>query len=172
MEQFNLQAAKILVVDDNPINIEVVFGSLGEEFDVYMANAGEKALRLCDKKHFDLILLDIDLPGISGLDVCKKLNLDENTRDIPVIFITAYEDEESEIACWEAGCVDFIKKPINQITLKKRVDAHLRLKLQSDLLRRSANTDGLTSQYLMYSCHDRYRPLQTIQRPLWPFEGR
>ncbi|AVT12783.1 diguanylate cyclase [Paracidovorax avenae] len=134
----------VLVVDDQPANIRILHALLGEEFDIRMATSGEDALRLIHHSPPDLILLDIEMPGMSGYDVCRQLKAAEDTLHIPVIFITAHDTPEDESLCFRVGAVDFIRKPINPEVAKARVRTHARLKRQSDLLRDLAFVDGLT----------------------------
>lgn len=135
---------RILVVDDQPVNIRVMHLALASEHDVFMATCGEQALSFCAKTPPDIVLLDVEMPGMNGLEVCRRLKQDKDTRSIPIIFVTSHQGQEEETACWEAGGVDFVSKPVNPMTLRKRVQAHLTLKFQADLLRELAFIDGLT----------------------------
>ncbi|RAR71593.1 response regulator receiver modulated diguanylate cyclase [Paracidovorax anthurii] len=134
----------VLLVDDQVTNIRMLHALLGEEFDIRMATSGDDALRLIHSAPPDLILLDIQMPGMSGYEVCRQLKASEDTRHIPVIFITAQNTPEDESLCFRVGAVDFIAKPINPEVAKARVRTHARLKRQSDLLRDLAYVDGLT----------------------------
>lgn len=144
MELFNCNVANVLVVDDQVSNIQLVYQVLHNDYNVYMARSGVEALELIKTQQPDIILLDVYMPELSGLELCCILKDDPICRDIPIIFITSFTDPAQEVACWEAGGVDFIQKPINQLTLSRRVKAHLTLKFQADALKRSANLDGLT----------------------------
>lgn len=136
--------ARLLVVDDQPINIRALHEVFSADHDVFMATSGEQALAFCRETPPDLVLLDVVMPQMDGLEVCRALKLDPETASIPVIFVTSLDDPQGEAACWDAGGVDFITKPINAQTVRNRVRAHLTLKQQSDLLRRMAWIDGLT----------------------------
>jgi diguanylate cyclase (GGDEF)-like protein len=136
--------ARLLVVDDQPINVRVIRRIFADQHDVFMACNGEDALNACAKVIPDLVLLDVEMPGMDGLEVCRRMKDSNQTHDIPVIFVTARQAPEEETICWEVGCVDFICKPYNAVTLYNRVSAHLKLKFQSDQLREIAFTDGLT----------------------------
>ncbi len=136
--------AQLLVVDDQPINIRILHQIFAAEHDVFMATSGEQALAFCEKTPPDLVLLDVVMQGLSGLEVCAALKQQPETASIPVIFVTALDHPEEEAACWKAGGVDFITKPINAQTTRNRVRAHLTLKYQSDMLRQLAWIDGLT----------------------------
>lgn len=135
---------KLLVVDDQRINILVLNELFREDCDVFMATSGEQALQVCRAQLPDLVLLDVQMDGIDGYEVCRRLKADAETRDIPVIFITAQGGEADEVRGLQLGAVDFIAKPINPIIVRARVQTHLTLKLQSDILRSMALLDGLT----------------------------
>lgn len=135
---------RILIVDDQPVNIRVLHQVFRGEFEVLMATSGEQAISLCQEQRPDIVLLDVVMPGLSGHDVCRRLKADPDTRDIPVIFVTSQNQDGDEALGFEIGAVDFITKPINPIIVSARVRTHLALKLQSDLLRTIAMNDGLT----------------------------
>ncbi len=135
---------KLLIVDDQPINIQVLNQIFAPDHQVFMATSGEQAVQLCASKQPDLVLLDIMMPGMDGYAVCKRLKADPLTQDIPVIFVTATNDEVAEARGLNAGAVDFISKPISPKIVRARVKTHITLKAQSDLLRSWAYMDGLT----------------------------
>lgn len=136
--------SKILIVDDHPINIQVLYQAFSADYDVCMAISGKQALDVSHSQHPDLILLDVEMPDMNGFEVCEKLKASADTWDIPIIFVTAHIDEETETRCFNEGAVDFISKPINRNTVRARVKTHLLLKSQSDLLRQLVYLDGLT----------------------------
>ena len=137
-------APRLLVVDDQPTILQQVHHCFTPDFEVFIATDGEQALARAGLIDPDLILLDVAMPGLTGLDVCARLKRQSSTKDIPVVFVTAGQGEQEEMACWEAGGADFVGKPINPLTLRKRVEMHLKLKQQAENLRRLALTDGLT----------------------------
>lgn len=126
---------KILVVDDQSINIRLVGDIFKSECDVYMAMEGEQAIAQCLATLPDLVLLDLVMPGIDGYEVCRRLKAQASTKHIPIIFITSQRDEADEALGFELGAVDYVTKPFNQTVLRARVNTHLLLKLQSDRLR-------------------------------------
>lgn len=138
------QQPVILVVDDQPANIQMLYQILQQHYQVLMATSGEQAITVCHDAAPDLILMDVVMPDMDGLEACRKLKEIPGMIDIPLIFLTGLNDQQDENACWEAGCVDFISKPFNVNTLKNRIKVHLTLKRQSDLLRQHAYMDGLT----------------------------
>ncbi len=138
---------KLLVVDDQPINIQALYQAFSADHQVFMATSGEQALALCASKQPDLVLLDVMMPGMDGHEVCRRLKADPATRNLPVIFVTAHNNEAAETLGLELGAVDFISKPINPKIVRARVKTHLTLKAQSDLLREWVYIDGLTGAY-------------------------
>ncbi len=135
---------KILVVDDIPSNVHVLSRILKDDYDIYFATDGMKALDLVQARLPDLVLLDIMMPGMDGYEVCRRIKTDPTTRDIPVIFISAKSEVEDETYGLEVGAIDFITKPISPPIVKARVRNHLLLKRQADLLRALSFIDGLT----------------------------
>jgi signal transduction histidine kinase len=118
----------ILVVDDAPENLGVLFEALKEDYTVIAARNGVRALQLATTPPMpDLILLDIVMPEMDGYQVCVRLKEMDETRSIPVIFLTVLEDVESENHGLSLGAADFIRKPINPTTLHLRVKLHLEL---------------------------------------------
>ena len=141
----SLAKSKILLVDDQPLNIALLQRILSSHYQTSAAQSGEEALLMCETQIPDLILLDIEMAGINGIETCKRLKSNPLTRDIPIIFITSFEEHED--FCWEVGGVDFISKPINQKTVFNRVKVHLTLKLQRDKLLEMVFFDSLTEVY-------------------------
>lgn len=135
---------KLLIVDDQPTNIRVLHELFREDCDVFMATSGKQAIAVCQTQLPDLILLDVVMEGMDGHEVCRRLKADPATQGIPIIFITAQQQESDEVLGLELGAVDFISKPINPTIVRARVRTHLTLKLQNDLLRSMAMMDGLT----------------------------
>lgn len=135
---------KLLVVDDQPINIRIINELFRFDCDMHMATGGEQALAISKSLLPDLILLDIMMAGMDGFEVCRQLKLDPLTAAIPVIFITAKGEESDEALGLELGAVDYISKPLNPIIVRARVKTHLTLKIQGDYLKGLASLDGLT----------------------------
>jgi len=139
-----LNNSVILIVDDEPINTTVIESLLSPFYKTHTTDCGENVLHLCETIKPDLILLDVMLGTMSGLDVCKQLKNHSQYKDIPVIFITAIMDQDDQNRCWQAGAVDFVSKPVYGVTLLNRVKAHLTLKKQADLLKSLCEHDSLT----------------------------
>lgn len=115
----------ILVIDDTPANLLTLGAMLATDFDVQVATTGAEGLALVDIMAPDLILLDIMMPDMDGFETCRRLKESESSRNIPVIFMTARGDPESEARCFAVGAVDFVTKPINLPVLQARINTHL-----------------------------------------------
>ncbi|WP_164549029.1 two-component system response regulator [Amphritea opalescens] len=118
----------LLMVDDVPSNIHVLAQSLQADFDIMIATDGPSALSLIHKERPDLILLDVMMPGMDGYEVCKQLQLDSATSHIPIIFVTAKSESDSEEHGLQLGAVDYITKPFTVSVVRARVNTHLKLK--------------------------------------------
>ena len=127
----------LLIVDDEPLNIELLAHMLGLEFEILVATNGDDALDKATRFLPDLILLDVAMPGLDGYEVCRLLKGAESTRDIPVIFITVMEGENFEKKALELGAADFIVKPMNPALVRLRVNNNVKTKLYRDQLRLS-----------------------------------
>ena len=138
---------KLLVVDDQPINIQVMHQLFGGDYQVFMATSGAQALAICLANPPDLVLLDIVMPGMDGFEVCTQLKANDATCNIPIIFVTAHTDAAQETHGLSLGAVDFIAKPVNPAVVRARVKTQLTLKFQSDLLRKLVFLDGLSGVF-------------------------
>lgn len=120
---------QICVTDDEPVIAEVLCEGLrAHNFDAVEAHCGEDALNLCKKGGIDLILLDINMPGVDGYEVCRQLKASPDTKDITVIFVTGREGPEDHEKGFDLGAVDFVTKPFNLPMLMVRVESALRMK--------------------------------------------
>lgn len=119
----------ILVVDDTPTNIQVLFDVLDASgYRVAIAKSGESALTRLEGNLPDLILLDVMMPGIDGFETCRRLKANEQTRDIPIIFMTALSDTVDKVKGLKLGAVDYITKPIQHEEVLARINIHLQLR--------------------------------------------
>ncbi|MBF0177642.1 MAG: diguanylate cyclase [Magnetococcales bacterium] len=134
----------VLIVDDEPNNIEVLAKILQSDYRVLFSTQPAKVTELARNKEPDLILLDVVMPGMNGYEVCRQLKVQASTRETPVIFVTAMDEEQYEATGFEAGGVDYVTKPVKPFLLRARVKAHIDLKLKTDLLKKIASMDGLT----------------------------
>ena len=135
---------KVLIVDDEPLNIKILGETLKQDYEIYAETGGERAVQVAENKQPDLILLDIVMPGMDGYQVLKKLKSNAATSKIPVIFITSRTGEEDEKKGFETGAVDYIRKPFSIPIVRARVKTHLELKRSRDILEHYAMYDGLT----------------------------
>jgi len=113
----------ILAVDDAPENLDIVRNLLASRYTIKAAVNGPMALKIAEKQPPDLILLDIQMPGMDGYEVCRRLKADPATSAIPVIFLTGESGVESEVA--EAGGSDYVTKPVDSGVLLSTVEKHL-----------------------------------------------
>ncbi|MBX9613786.1 MAG: diguanylate cyclase [Burkholderiales bacterium] len=139
-----MKTDRILLVDDDLMVIKLMNRMLAEVADIQYATSGNDALRLVREAPPDLVLLDGQMPGMSGFEVCEALKADPATAHVPVIFVTALNDTAFEVAGFEAGAADFITKPLSAPLLVARVKTQLRMSHLANELRRVATVDGLT----------------------------
>jgi len=151
-----MNPSSILIVDDEPDNFDVIETLLSVQgYHLYYASNGQEALSILDTVNPDLILLDVMMPGLNGIEVCKKIKADLHWKTVPVIMVTALSSKEDLALCLEAGADDFISKPVNRLELCARVKSMLRIKQQhdtiqhfSDLQRNTINVLGRNLQEL------------------------
>ena len=128
--------SRVLLVDDQPENIDILANVLGEDYQVLVALNGAKALEIAGKTDSpDLILLDVMMPEMDGYEVCRRLQESEDTREIPIIFVTAMSDVEDETKGFALGAVDFITKPLSPSIVRARVHTQLALKEARDKIK-------------------------------------
>lgn len=127
---------KVLIVDDEPTNLRVLQQILQDSYRLSFAKNGEDALNFAEKEQPDLILLDVMMPGMTGFEVCSKLKSLDKTKSIPIIFVTALNDDTDETKGFEVGAVDYITKPVSPAVVRARVKTHLSL-VHAEELRRT-----------------------------------
>ena len=136
---------KILIVDDEPVNLMVLEYALCDDYQIITATTGEDAIKLAISENMvDLILLDIMLPGMNGYEVISILSQKAETKNIPVIFVTAMRDLEAEEHGLNLGALDYITKPFKLPIIKARIRNHILAKKDRDLQIENSITDGLT----------------------------
>ena len=124
---------KILIVDDIPKNIQMAMNILkNEKYKMFYAKSGQMALDLIYEHNFDLILLDIMMPEMTGFEVCSKLKNDEKTKNIPIIFLSGKDSTQDIEKAYEVGGMDYVVKPFITIELIKKVNSYVRLKQLED----------------------------------------
>lgn len=134
----------ILIVDDTRMNIQIMKDILADSYVIFCATSGKEALNIAMSQRIDLILLDVVMPEMNGYEVCRRLKATPNTRNIPIIFVSAMSDVEDETKGLEMGAIDYIFKPVNPAIVKIRVKNHLELKRYRDILEEQSLLDGLT----------------------------
>jgi two-component system, sensor histidine kinase and response regulator len=162
-----IKNSKILIVDDVSQNLQVI-GSLlkSNGFHVALANNGTKALTIAQSRNPDLILLDIQMPEMDGFKVCELLKNSDETKEIPVIFLTALNNKKDILKGFEAGGVDYITKPFNQQELIARIINHLELR-HSKVIIENQNRDLVKSnldkdKFLSIIAHDLKSPFSGL----------
>ncbi len=149
---FENKDMRVLIVDDTMKNIQVLGTILREqEYQLNVAQNGLQALEVADRVRPDLILLDIMMPELDGFETCKALKGNPNTRDIPVIFLTAKTETEDIVQGFDLGAVDYVIKPFNPSELLSRVHTHLELKAAREKL---AGLAVKLSRYLSPQVYD------------------
>lgn len=119
--------APLLIVDDEPANLALLRQILAPEYRLVFARNGDEALAAAHKHHPALVLLDIEMPGMDGYEVCRVLKQQEATESIPVIFVTSLSEVGNETAGFDVGAVDYIVKPVSPPIVRARVRTHLSL---------------------------------------------
>jgi two-component system cell cycle response regulator len=133
--------ARVLIVDDVPANLKLLDAKLSAEyFEVLQAASGPEALEVAQRELPDIVLLDVMMPGMDGFEVCRRLRADARTQHIPVIMVTALDQQSDRVQGLEAGADDFLTKPVNDVALFARVKSLVRLKMLMDELRMREST--------------------------------
>src|SRR5437867_917096 len=152
---------RILVVDDITKNLQVVGTMLRNAgYEVMPTTSGGQALERVRVQPPDLILLDLMMPEMDGIEVCRRLKMDALTRQIPVIFLTASNEMEHLVNGFQAGAVDYVTKPFNPPELLARVRTHIELKLARERLR---EMNDEKDEFMGIAAHDLRNPLNAIK---------
>jgi len=157
MSRPGAKRARVLIVDDQRLNVQLLTDILKDHYDLAIASDGERAVEICERRPPDLVLLDVQMPGMDGYEVCRRLKANAATREIPVIFVTARDGVEDQIRGLDAGAVDFITKPVHAPIVRARTRTHILLKQHADRLRELALTDTLTGVANRRAFDDRLR---------------
>ena len=137
----------VLAVDDTPENLDVVKGVLGDDYVVKAAVNGKIALKIAETQSPDLILLDIMMPDMDGYEVCRRLKANPATAEIPVIFLTAKDQDTDQARGFELGAADYIQKPVNALILRSRTKTHVQLKKNLDALHEAIWPNAIAADY-------------------------
>ncbi|MCK5077727.1 MAG: response regulator, partial [Calditrichia bacterium] len=125
----------ILIVDDVNENLQVLGNILNKnDYRISFATNGKEALNMLKKIEPDLILLDIMMPGLDGFETCKQIKANDKTKDIPVIFLTAKNEQEDIVGGFQIGAVDYVKKPFNSPELLARIKTHIELRKAKNII--------------------------------------
>jgi putative two-component system response regulator len=127
MDDTNAPAHSVLVVDDDATNLRILQEILKPSYKVYAAPSGERALGFLENRVPDIIILDVEMPVMSGYDLIKHLKADPRYNAVPVLFLTAHEGSDKEEEAFRLGAVDFILKPITTGVVRARVETHVKL---------------------------------------------
>lgn len=158
---------KILIVDDSPLNIQVVAGILGKRgYDISYATSGSHALVLVADAQFDLILLDLMMPGMDGYEVCKRLRDMDAYKNVPIIFLTAKHDEESIVKGFEVGGQDYLTKPFNSSELLARVETQIKAKKYKDIQQEIIKDQGEYQAKLEHEVKEQTRNINRLSMHL------
>ena len=135
-ETMPLERKKVIVVDDNPVNLDLAKNTLKDGYDVFTVSGGESLFKLLENVIPDIILLDVLMPGMNGYEILSILKKDKRTSGIPVVFISSQSDPQSEHTGFSLGALDYIAKPFSPPILRKRVEVILLMESQKTELRR------------------------------------
>ncbi len=161
-DSINLAGNTILIVDDDTISIQMVQAILEKgKFDIITATNGKKCIEKARNFKPQLILLDIKMPEMSGIEVCKILQQDQNTRSIPVIFVTADTDNSTLEEAFYAGGTDYVCKPINRVELTARINSAITQRIMSDRLLEKGKLKAIL-ELAGGVCHELNQPLQVV----------
>ena len=148
--------SKILVVDDEPLNVKLLVAMIpSEQYETASAFSGDEALKIVRDFRPDLILLDIMMPGLNGYDLTRILKSNTESRDIPIVLITAFSGSEYEIKGLEAGADEFLNKPVNKTELLTRAKSLIRLRQYKEQIKsRTCSINSVTSNIDEKNCLD------------------
>ena len=136
-----LSECRILIVDDVKTNVDILVEALRADYRLSIALSGEAALRAAEKSPPDLVLLDIVMPGIDGYEVCRRLRAAEQTREVPIMFLSALEDVQNKARGFEMGGNDYLTKPFEILEVKARVRSLVKAKAYADAVREATERD-------------------------------
>lgn len=160
----------ILIVDDNPENLKVLGNILrGADYIIGFASDGRQALSILRQTdNYDLVLLDIEMPILNGIETCKEMHQNSKLKEIPVIFLTAYNDPDSIVNGFDAGAQDYVTKPFNSKELLARISTHLQLKQKTQEVKEYAEElkkiNATKDKFMSIIAHDLRNPFDGLER--------
>jgi adenylate cyclase len=156
---------RLLIADDNPLNVDILRTRLATQgYEVLTASDGEAALALARAQQPDLLLLDIMMPGLDGLEVCRRLKGDPTLPFMPVILVTAKADSRDVVTGLDAGADEYLTKPVDQAALVSRVKSMLRIKALHDTVEEQAAALGEWNRTLERRVHEQVDQLERLGR--------
>ncbi|MDM8545581.1 ATP-binding response regulator [Candidatus Venteria ishoeyi] len=167
MDTSEIEKGTLLIVDDVPNNLKMLFTYLRDhEFKIRVAQDGEDALEQLEYAKPDLILLDVMMPKVDGFEVCRRLKANPDTKDIPIIFMTALTDTVDKVQGFEIGAVDYITKPVQQEEVLARITTHLTLSKMKKLLQQEIDLREQDNHVLEQRNHDLEAYAKVVARDL------
>ena len=136
--------SRVLIVDDEPGNIKILSNILAQDYALSVASNGKQALEIARVQLPDIVLLDMLMPEMDGIEVCQALKANEETKDIPVIFVTSMSDTANEERGLDAGAVDYISKPVSPPIVRARVRIHIQNYLSQRFLQNLLSSQTTT----------------------------
>jgi len=157
----NIRRYSLLLVDDDPEILSLLQAKLGKEpFEIFTASEGRSALNIIQTQKPDLVLLDVNLPGLSGLEICRSLREDKDTRDIPIIMLSGRSEEIDRVLGLEFGADDYVTKPFNAKELILRINNVLKRVYKEEGVSESFTRGDLTVDFLKHEVTVKGKPIQ------------
>lgn len=157
----------LLIIDDEALFSESLNEILRDKYNVHTASSMKEGVKKCRDTRVDLILMDITMPEISGIEGCRRFKEIEDCKDIPIIMLTAEKSQEMLQSAFDAGAIDYIRKPLNNVELFVRLRSALRLKSEMDCRKRHeeelVRLNELKNRFLGIAAHDLRNPLHAIK---------
>ncbi len=166
---------RILIVDDEPLNIKIMASLLFEDYSLKIANNGLKAINIAKHEDIDLILLDVLMPEKSGFEVAQELKNDPRTQKIDIMFVTSKHEKEAVIEGFKLGAVDFVTKPFSKEELTIRINRHMEnISLKKQLIENITEQKrqlAIINKYVNYSTTDLYGNITAVSEAFCNFSG-
>jgi diguanylate cyclase (GGDEF)-like protein len=141
----SIRVGRILLIDDSLLVQRLVCARLTDEgYEVHVCSDGDEGIRQAHSLNPDVILLDVQMPGADGFEICRRLKSDPETASIPILFLTAQAETRDKVRGLDLGALDYVSKPFDPVELRARVRAAHRIKSLVEMLEREARIDGLT----------------------------